>query len=82
VSSDRLGTSDPVPVRRSQVSLATVFTVCFGVAIVAGLVLFLLETKVALVLTLGGAIAAVARPRYRSLLERPPARVPGARTTA
>ena len=46
--------------RRSQVSLATVFTVCFGVAIVAGVVVFLLETKVALVLTLGGAIAAVA----------------------
>ncbi|HEX9050352.1 MAG TPA: AI-2E family transporter [Anaeromyxobacter sp.] len=46
--------------RRSQVSLATVFTVCFGVAIAAGLVLFLLETKLALVLTLGGAMAAVA----------------------
>jgi predicted PurR-regulated permease PerM len=51
---------DPTPTRRSQVSLATVFTVCFGVAISAGLVLFLLETKLALVLTLGGALAAVA----------------------
>lgn len=61
VPSDPIGAPAPVPMlRRSQVSLATVFTVCFGVAIVAGLVLFLLETKVALVLTLGGAIAAVA----------------------
>jgi predicted PurR-regulated permease PerM len=34
--------------------------VCFGVAISAGLVLFLLETKLALVLTVGGALAAVA----------------------
>jgi predicted PurR-regulated permease PerM len=61
VPSDPIGAPAPVPMlRRSQVSLATVFTVCFGVAIVAGLVLFLLETTVALVLTLGGAIAAVA----------------------
>ncbi len=61
MSSDPTGAPAPVPMlRRSQVSLATVFTVCFGVAIAAGLVLFLLETKVALVLTLGGAIAAVA----------------------
>jgi predicted PurR-regulated permease PerM len=42
------------------VSLATVFTVCLGVAISAGLVLVLLETKLALVLTIGGALAAVA----------------------
>src|SRR5512146_1272384 len=55
------GSPDPTPtLRRSQVSLATVFTVCFGVAIAAGAVLFLLETKLALVLTLGGALAAVA----------------------
>ncbi|HET8568464.1 MAG TPA: AI-2E family transporter [Candidatus Limnocylindria bacterium] len=59
--SDPIGAPAPAPMlRRSQVSPATVFTVCFGVAIVAGLVLFLLETKLALVLTLGGAIAAVA----------------------
>lgn len=58
---DPAGAPAPVPmIRRSQVSLATVFTVCFGVAIAAGLVLFLLETKLALVLTLGGAMAAVA----------------------
>ena len=60
--SDPTGAPGPVPMlrRRSQVSLATVFTVCFGVAIVAGLILFLFETQVALVLTLGGALAAVA----------------------
>jgi predicted PurR-regulated permease PerM len=42
------------------VSLATVFTVCFGVALVAGLTFVLFETRVAVLLTLGGAIAAVA----------------------
>ena len=52
VPTDPARAPDPVPMlRRSQVSLATVFTVCFGVAISAGLVLFLLETKLALVLT-------------------------------
>jgi predicted PurR-regulated permease PerM len=56
--------------RRSQVSLATVFTVCFGAAIVAGLVLFLLETKLALLLTLGGAIAAVSMDHAVEALAR------------
>jgi predicted PurR-regulated permease PerM len=61
VPSDSMGAPAPVPPPlRSQVSLATVFTVCFGVVIVAGLVLFLLKTRLALVLTLGGALAAVA----------------------
>ncbi len=61
MSSDHTGTPAPGRMlRQSQVSLATVFTVCFGVAIVAGLVLFLLKTTLALVLTLGGALAAVA----------------------
>jgi predicted PurR-regulated permease PerM len=70
-SDDQLGTPAPVPLlRRSQVSLATVFTVCFGVAIVSGLVLFLLETKVALILTLGGAIAAVAMDHAVEALAR------------
>jgi putative heme transporter len=70
VSSDPLGFPAPVPPRRSQVSLGTVFTVCFGVAIVAGLVLFLLETKVSLLLTLGGAIAAVAMDHAVEALAR------------
>jgi predicted PurR-regulated permease PerM len=52
------------------VSLATVFTVCFGVALVAGLVLFLLETRGALLLTLGGAIAAMAMDHAVEALAR------------
>jgi predicted PurR-regulated permease PerM len=46
--------------RRSQVSLSTVFTVCFGVVSVVALVFFLMKTKVALTLALGSAMAAVA----------------------
>jgi putative heme transporter len=50
---------EPQP-RRSQVSLTTVFTVCFGVVSVVALVFFLLKTKVALTLALGSSMAAVA----------------------
>ncbi len=50
---------EPQP-RQSQVSLTTVFTVCFGVVSVVALVLFLLKTKVALTLALGSSMAAVA----------------------
>jgi predicted PurR-regulated permease PerM len=46
--------------RRSQVSLTTVFTVSFGALSVVALVFFLLKTTVALTLTLGSAMAAVA----------------------
>jgi putative heme transporter len=44
----------------SQVSLTTVFTACFGAVSVVALVFFLLKTKVALTLTLGSALVAVA----------------------
>lgn len=54
-----MATPEPRP-RRSQVSLTTVFTVCFGVMSVVALVFFLLKTKVALTLALGSAMAAVA----------------------
>ncbi|BDG04753.1 AI-2E family transporter [Anaeromyxobacter oryzae] len=70
MSSDRPGKPASVPPRRSQVSLATVFTVCFGVALAAALVLFLLKTRVALLLTLGGAIAAVAMDHAVEALAR------------
>lgn len=46
------------------------FTVCFGVALVAGLVFVVLETQVALLLTLGGAIAAVAMDHAVEALAR------------
>ncbi|HZR11240.1 MAG TPA: AI-2E family transporter [Myxococcales bacterium] len=44
----------------SQVTLKTVFTVCFGVLAVAALVVFLLRTEVALTLALGAGMVAVA----------------------
>lgn len=44
----------------SQVSLKTVFTICFGVLAVAALVVFLLRTQVSLTLALGAAMVAVA----------------------
>jgi predicted PurR-regulated permease PerM len=53
-------TSIRPPPHRSQVSLTTVFTVCLGVAAVAGLVYFLLRTTVALTLSVGSAMAAIA----------------------
>jgi putative heme transporter len=53
-------TTPEPPLRRSQVSLTTVFTVSFGVLSVVALVFFLLKTKVALTLALSSAMAAVA----------------------
>ena len=50
---------EPRP-RRSQVSLTTVFTVCFGAVSVVALVYFLLNTKIALTLVVGSAMAAIA----------------------
>jgi putative heme transporter len=46
--------------RPSRVSLTTVFTVGFGAVLVVAVVFFLLRTRVALTLTLGSALAAVA----------------------
>jgi predicted PurR-regulated permease PerM len=49
------------PVRHTpQVTLTTVFTVCFGVLVVAALVWFVLRTQVAVTLCLGAAMVAVA----------------------
>jgi predicted PurR-regulated permease PerM len=48
------------PARPSQVSVRTVLTVCFTILAVAALVEFLLQTRLALLLTLGAAILAVA----------------------
>ena len=51
----------PGPARSaSQVTLKTVFTVCFGVLAVTALVFFLVRTQVALTLALGAAMIAVA----------------------
>ncbi len=60
---------EPRP-RRSQVSLTTVFTICFGVVSVVALVFFLLKTKVALTLALGSAMAAVAMDHAVEVLVR------------
>lgn len=52
---------DPAPVSSaSQVTLKTVFTVCFGALIVVALVFFLLRTGLSLTLALGAAMIAVA----------------------
>jgi predicted PurR-regulated permease PerM len=59
----------PTP-RSSQVTLTTVLTVCFGVVLVAALVLFLYRTAMALTLTLGSAMAAVAMDHAVAALER------------
>src|SRR5471032_2089169 len=53
--------TEPGPVRRaSQVTLKTVFTVCFGVLAIAALALFLLKTQVSLMLALVAGMIAVA----------------------
>lgn len=44
----------------SQVTLKTIFTVCFGALAVVALVYFLIETRVSLTLSLGAAMTAVA----------------------
>src|SRR5262249_1816968 len=45
---------------RSQVTLRTAFTVCFAVVATAGLVLFVLETRLALTLTVAAMMVAIA----------------------
>src|SRR5205823_9156293 len=53
--------SDRQPMRSaSQVTLKTVFTVCFGVLAVVALVYFVLRTQFAMTLALGAALIAVA----------------------
>jgi putative heme transporter len=53
--------TEPSPVRRpSQVTLKTVFTVCFGALGIAALVLFLLKTQVSVMLALLAGMIAVA----------------------
>ena len=64
-----MATPEPRP-HRSQVSLTTVFTVCFGVVSVVALVFFLLKTKVALTLALGSAMTAVAMDHAVEALAR------------
>jgi predicted PurR-regulated permease PerM len=59
------------PVRpASQVTLKTIFTVCFGVLAVAGLVFFLLRTQVSVTLTLGAGMVAVAMNHAVEVLTR------------
>lgn len=58
------------PSRPSQVTLKTVFTVCFGVLAVAALVLFILRTQVAVTLCLGAAMVAVAMNHAVEVLTR------------
>lgn len=67
--------------QRSGVSLTTVFTVSFGVALVAGLVFFVLRTKVSLTLSLGSALAAVALDHAVGALARRGLRRPWAIAT-
>jgi putative heme transporter len=63
-------TTPEPPLRRSQVSLTTVFTVSFGALSVVALVFFLLKTTVALTLALGSAMAAVAMDHAVEALAR------------
>lgn len=56
------------PPRRSQITLTTIFTVCFGVLVVVGAVLFVVNTLVALTLTVSALMIAVALDHVVSLL--------------
>jgi predicted PurR-regulated permease PerM len=60
----------PRQVPRSQVSLTTVFTVCFGVLAVCALVLFVWHTGVALTLTASAVMISVALDHVVVWLER------------
>src|SRR5207248_5238281 len=61
----------PTQVRpASQVTLKTVFTVCFGVLSVTALVFFLVRTQVSVMLTLGSALVAVAMNHAVEVLTR------------
>jgi putative heme transporter len=55
---------------RSQVSLRTVFTVCFGVLVVVALVYFVLQARLAITLTLLAAMIAIALNHGVALLQR------------
>src|SRR5438128_12611055 len=54
----------------SQVTLKTVFTVCFGVLAVTALVFFLLRTQVSVTLSLGAGMLAVAMNHAAEALTR------------
>src|SRR3989442_1759288 len=61
----------PGPAHRgSQVTLKTVFTVCFGVLAVTALVVFVLRTQVSVTLTLGAGMVAVAMNHAVEVLTR------------
>jgi len=55
---------------RSQVSLRTVFTVCFGVLVVVALVYFILQARLAITLTLLAVMIAIALNHAVALLQR------------
>ncbi len=55
---------------RSQVTLRTAFTVCFAVVATAALVLFVLETRLALTLTIGAMMLAIALDHVVRRMER------------
>src|SRR4051812_8821028 len=62
---------DPEPVRSvSQVTLKTVFTVCFGVLAVVALVYFVIRTQFSVTLVLGAVLIAVALNHVVEALER------------
>src|SRR5438067_10478130 len=64
-----MATSGPAR-RASQVTLKTVFTVCFGVLAVTTLVFFLLKTQVSVTLSLGAGMLAVAMNHAAASLTR------------
>ena len=64
-----MATSGPAR-RASQVTLKTVFTVCFGVLAVTALVFFLLRTQVSVTLSLGAGMLAVAMNHAAEALTR------------
>jgi predicted PurR-regulated permease PerM len=61
--------SSPRRIRRSQVSLTTVFTVCGGVLLVLAAVMFVINSLVALTLTISALMIAVAIDHGVSFLE-------------
>jgi predicted PurR-regulated permease PerM len=58
------------PSQPSQVSLKTAFTVCFAITATAALILFVLETRYALTLTVCAAMLAIALDHVVNLLQR------------
>jgi predicted PurR-regulated permease PerM len=60
----------PRQLPRSQVSLTTVFTVCFGVLLMVSVVLFVMHTLVALTITAGALMIAVALDHLVAILVR------------